>query len=88
MAHDEKPPAQQGTRRDVPPAPTYSSGGARHVPPPWAGGSGSGGGKTRPNPVSWAIAELQEYLRLQPKVKDAEQIKQIIKDLSAKEPRK
>ncbi len=29
-----------------------------------------------------AIAELKEYLRLQPKVKDAEQIKQIIKDLS------
>ncbi|MCU1268044.1 MAG: repeat-containing protein [Acidobacteria bacterium] len=31
-----------------------------------------------------ALAELQEYLRLQPKVKDAEQIKQIIKELSAK----
>lgn len=32
-----------------------------------------------------AIAELQEYLRLQPKVKDADQIKQILKDLGAKE---
>jgi tetratricopeptide (TPR) repeat protein len=33
-----------------------------------------------------AIVELQEYLRLQPKVKDADQIKQILKDLGAKEP--
>ncbi len=32
-----------------------------------------------------AIAELQEYLRLQPKVKDADQIRQIIKELSAKQ---
>jgi len=32
-----------------------------------------------------AIAELQEYLRLQPKVKDADQIRQIIRDLSAKQ---
>jgi tetratricopeptide (TPR) repeat protein len=32
-----------------------------------------------------AIAELQEYLRLQPKVKDANQIRQIIKDLSARQ---
>jgi Flp pilus assembly protein TadD len=31
-----------------------------------------------------AITELQEYLRLQPGVKDADQIKQIIKELSAK----
>jgi len=35
-----------------------------------------------------AIAELEEYLRLQPKVKDADQIRQIIKDLSAKPPPK
>ncbi|HXD30932.1 MAG TPA: tetratricopeptide repeat protein [Pyrinomonadaceae bacterium] len=34
-----------------------------------------------------AIVELQEYLRLAPKVKDADQIKQILKDLGAKEPR-
>jgi len=33
-----------------------------------------------------AITELKEYLRLQPKVKDAEQIKQILKDLSGKGP--
>jgi tetratricopeptide (TPR) repeat protein len=32
-----------------------------------------------------AITELKEYLRLQPNVKDATQIKQIIKDLSAKQ---
>lgn len=32
-----------------------------------------------------AIVELQEYLRLQPKVRDAEQIRQIIKELSAKQ---
>jgi Flp pilus assembly protein TadD len=31
-----------------------------------------------------AVAELQEYLRLQPNVKDADQIKQIIKDLTTK----
>jgi tetratricopeptide (TPR) repeat protein len=32
-----------------------------------------------------AIVQLQEYLRLQPKVKDAEQVRQIIRDLSAKQ---
>ena len=32
-----------------------------------------------------AIAELQEYLRRQPSVKDADQIRQIIRDLSAKQ---
>jgi Tfp pilus assembly protein PilF len=32
-----------------------------------------------------AIVELQEYLRLQPKVKDADQIRQIIKELSGKQ---
>ena len=32
-----------------------------------------------------AIKELQEYLRLQPNVKDAEQIRQIIRELSAKQ---
>ncbi len=31
-----------------------------------------------------AIVELQEYLRVQPKVKDAEQIRQIIRDLAVK----
>ena len=31
-----------------------------------------------------AIAELQEYLRLQPRVRDADQVRQIIRDLSAK----
>src|SRR5215813_1159799 len=32
-----------------------------------------------------AIVELREYLRLQPNVKDAQQIKQILKDLGAKD---
>jgi Tfp pilus assembly protein PilF len=35
-----------------------------------------------------ARAELQEYLRLRPKVRDAEEIRQIIRDLSAKQPPK
>ena len=34
---------------------------------------------------SRAITELEEYLRLQPKVKDADQVRQIIRDLSAKQ---
>src|SRR4051794_27444505 len=66
MGHDEKYPAEEGARRGVPPAtkgvppvasPRAVSGEGTRAD---AGNGTRGGDVTKPNPFSWAIAELQD----------------------------